>query len=377
MLRFCLPALLCATSLCGTLLLSATNAAAQPQTSQAFQRLDRNKDGELTQDEFSGALFERIDTNKDGKITAEEDRAFQQRRPAANRQRPAMNTPDNIQAERDLFYAETENPRQSLDLYLPKNRTSDRLPVVVFIHGGGWQNGDKNGGARRISEYVESGNYAGVSVGYRLTDEASWPAQIHDCKAAIRWIRGNADKYGLDADRIGVYGPSAGGHLVAMLGVAGDVKDLEGDLGSYTDQSSAVQCVIDHYGPADLFTMGGWHDRPNSPEAKLIGGTVPDNPELAKKASPVTYVTANDPPFLIIHGTADPVVPYDQSERLHAALLKVGADSTLIPITNGSHGGFVSPEVPARMRTFFDKHLRGIDGEISDEPIAQPPRRGR
>jgi len=373
MKRLCLPVLMC-----GSLLLSATFVSAQ-QTSPAFQKLDKNKDGEITRDEFSGALFNRLDTNQDGKISAAEDQAFRQQRGlGGNRQPAAMNTSGRIQLERDIAYAGTDNPRQTLDLYLPENRKEDaKLPVIVFIHGGGWQNGDKNGGSRRIAEYLNEGEYAGVSVGYRLTDQGSWPMQIHDCKAAIRWIRGNADKYGLDADHIGVFGPSAGGHLVAMLGVSGDVDELEGDLGEYVDQSSAVHCVIDHYGPTDISAMGGWHDRPNSPEAKLIGGTVPDHPEKAKAASPVTYVTANDPPFLIIHGTADPVVPYDQSERLYAALLKAGVDATLIPVTDGGHGGFSSPEVSARMRTFFDKHLRGIDGDISDEPIAQPQRRGR
>ncbi|WP_013626478.1 alpha/beta hydrolase [Rubinisphaera brasiliensis] len=367
---------LCLLPLLGGLLLQPALLHAQP-TSPAFQRLDRNNDGELTRDEFSGALFDRLDANKDGKITAAEDRAFQQRRPGANPKRPMMNTPENIQAERNINYAGTDNSRQTLDLYLPKNRSSERLPVIVFIHGGGWQNGDKNGGYGRIAEFLKDGHYAGVSVGYRLTNQGSWPIQIHDCKAAIRWLRGNADKYGLDADRIGVFGPSAGGHLVAMLGVSGDVEELEGRLGEHTEESSAVQCVIDHFGPADIQTMGGWHDQPNSPEAKLIGGTVPENPELAKNASPVTYVTANDPPFLIIHGTADPVVPYAQSERLYELLLKAGVDATLIPVTGAGHGGFSSPEVPARMQIFFDKHLRGIDGKVSDEPITQQQRRGR
>ncbi|MCU0879002.1 MAG: alpha/beta hydrolase [Pirellulaceae bacterium] len=280
--------------------------------------------------------------------------------------------PDGVSAELDIPYAATENPRQRLDLYLPKTRAGDKpLPVVVFIHGGGWQNGDKRGGLATLAPLVVSGDYAGVSVGYRLTGEAAWPAQIHDCKAAIRWIRANAKKYGLDPERIGATGPSAGGHLVAMLGTSGDVPDLEGKLGEHLSENSRVACVVDQFGPSDLLTMGGMHDRANSPESKLLGGAVQSTKPLAREASPTTHVTPNDPPFLLIHGTDDRVVPFQQSEVLHAALEKAGVESTLVPVEGGGHGNFRSDEVGKRLRQFFDKHLRGADVSISSEPIKQ------
>lgn len=197
--------------------------------SEQFKRLDRNKDGKLTKDEFSGALFDRIDTSNDGIITADEDRAFVRNRPGQG-QNPRL--AESIEARFDLPYAGTDNPRQTLDRYLPNDRKDDKpLPVVVFIHGGAWQAGDKRGGYRTIAPLVESGDCIGVSLGYRLTGESIWPTQIHDCKAAIRWLRANAEKYHLDPNKIGVTGTSAGGHLVAMLGTTGEVPELEGTLG--------------------------------------------------------------------------------------------------------------------------------------------------
>lgn len=347
------------------------------ETSEQFRRLDRNQDGKLTKDEFTGPLFDQIDTNKDGIVTAEEDQAFVKRRNAGPGQpgQPIV-IPVSVTAELDIPYADTENPRQSLDLYLPKRPKTDKpLPVVVFVHGGGWQNGDKRGGFGMIRQLVVSGEYAGVSVGYRLSGEAIWPAQIHDCKAAIRWLKANAGKYQLDPDRIGVTGTSAGGHLVAMLGTSGDVKALEGTLGKHLDQNSRVACVADQFGPTDLLTMGRPHDNPNSPESKLVGGAIQDHKEAAESASPLHYVSENAPPFLFIHGTKDKVVPFSQSESLETALRKVGVKTVLVPVTDGGHGNFGTPEVAARLKQFFDKHLLGQEVTISPEPIkAGPPR---
>src|SRR6185437_7517091 len=164
---------------------------------------------------------------------------------------------------------------------------------------------------------------------YRLSGEATWPAQIHDCKAAIRWLRANAAKYGLDPDRIGVTGASAGGHLAAMLGLGGGVAALEGDVGPHTGVSSRVKCVVDQFGPSDLLAMADHssridHNAPDSPESKLIGGALQENKEKARAASPITYISRDDPPFLILHGTEDPLVPFNQSERLAEALKTVG-----------------------------------------------------
>ena len=289
--------------------------------------------------------------------------------------------PDAVRLEADISYADSDHPRQRLDLLLPRKPASDKpLPVVAFIHGGAWLGGDKRGGWGNVTSYVVSGQYAGVSIGYRLSQDAKWPAQIHDCKAAIRWLRGNAKKYNLDPERIGVWGASAGGHLVAMLGTSGDVKDLEGTLGKHADLSSRVQCVVDYFGPSDFLTIGKYpsklaHDAADSPEAKLIGGAIAERQDAARNASPVTFATKDDPPFLILHGDKDDVVPYNQSERMDEALKKAGASSVLVKVEGAGHG-FGGEEINRRVRQFFDKHLRGVEATISDAPIAAPPRPG-
>jgi acetyl esterase/lipase len=278
---------------------------------------------------------------------------------------------DTVKVEKNIPYAATKDPRQSLDMYLPKSPKSDKpLPVVVNIHGGAFRMGDKNMGVREIVALVASGDYAAVSINYRLSGQAIWPAQIHDCKAAIRWVRASAQKYNFDPENIGVIGGSAGGHLVAMLGTSGGALALEGNVGPYKGTSSKVKCVVDQFGPSDLLAMGGSHDSPESPESQLIGGAVQENKETAREASPITYVTRDDPPFLILHGTADPLVPFNQSERLSRTLKEAGVDCLFVPVTGAGHGGFRSPEIPKRIRQFFDKNLRGQSvGTISEEPI--------
>jgi acetyl esterase/lipase len=235
--------------------------------------------------------------------------------------------------------------------------------------------GDKSMGLREIAGLVASGHYAGASINYRLSGEAVWPAQIHDCKAAVRWIRGNAAKYHLDPERLGAIGSSAGGHLAAMLGTSGDVPELEGSIGPHLQSSSRVIAVVDQFGPAELLAMaehqqGRTANDPSSPESLLIGGPLQENPEKARAASPLTYVSTDDPPFLILHGTEDPLVPFDQSERLSRALKAAHVDVTFIPITGAGHGGFSNPEVARRIQQFFDKHLRHVrDITISSNPI--------
>jgi dipeptidyl aminopeptidase/acylaminoacyl peptidase len=155
-----------------------------------------------------------------------------------------------------------------------------------------------------------------------------------------------------------------------MLGTSGGVAELEGDVGPYKGVSSRVVCVVDQFGPSDFLAMGGDHDSPGSPESQLIGGALQENKDKARGASPITYVTRDDPPFLIFHGTKDPLVPFNQSERLAAALNEAGVSCLFVPVEGAGHGGFRSPEVMKRIRQFFDKHLRGqAVGTISAEPI--------
>jgi len=299
--------------------------------------------------------------------------------PAAAQERPVRpappRVPEGVRALRDLSYVEGGHERQRLDLYLPE-RVDGRRPVIVWIHGGAWQTGSKD--HCPAMRFAVKG-YAVASVNYRLSQHAVFPAQIEDCKAAIRWLRANADKYDLDPDHIGAWGASAGGHLVAMLGTAGGVKRLEGQGGNL-DRSSRVQCVVDWFGPSNLLTMGGWHDNPDSPEARLIGGPVGENQEKARQASPLTYAGKDSAPFLIMHGDQDHIVPPGQSEALAEALKKAGVVVTLQIVAGNGHGGpgFTSPENRKLIEDFFDKHLRpGRAAGKAEAQLSSPDARRR
>jgi acetyl esterase/lipase len=254
---------------------------------------------------------------------------------------------------KDLAYGPSD--ANKLDLYLPEKADAP-TPLIVWVHGGGWLQGDKKGGP--ATAFVGKG-YAVASINYRLSKEATYPAQIEDCKAAVRFLRANAKKYNLDPDRFGAWGGSAGGHLVALLGTTGDVKELDGK-GDNLDVSSRVQAVCDWFGPTDLGQMGGSHDKPDSPEAKLIGGPLQDNKDKVARANPITYVTKNAAPFLIMHGDQDKTVPPGQSEMLQEALKKAGVEVTYEVVKGAGHGGkeFNTPESIELVEKFFDKHLK-------------------
>lgn len=205
-----------------------------------------------------------------------------------------------------------------------------------------------------------------------LGDESIHARSIHDCKAAIRWLRANAQKYDIDPHKIGVIGSSAGGHLVAMLGTCSDVANLEGELGEHEKESSRVTCVVDYFGPTDFMAFSvAVHDA-KSPVARLLGGAGKE--ELAREASPIIYVSKDDPPFMLIHGTKDATVPLNQSERLQAAFEKTGVSSLFVSITEGGHGNFKNNEVEKRMHLFLERHLLGKEVTISSEPIPQGAR---
>jgi acetyl esterase/lipase len=315
--------------------------------------------------------FDRVDTNRDGFISREEDAVVRRNRPEAKgKASNPPRLPEGVKKLADLDYAGTGNPRQTLDLFLPENPASaGPLPVVVFIHGGGWQNGDKSGGGGRVAPLVATGRFAGASIGYRLSGEAQWPAQIHDCKAAIRWIKAHAAEHGLDPDRIAVWGSSAGGHLVAMLGVSDGVADLEGSIGAHTDRNAKVKCVVDFFGPSDLLTMGGKHNDAGSPESKLIGGPVQENPDKAKSASPASHVTPDDSPFLIVHGDADSLVPHDQSTVLETKLEAAGVPAVLITVEGGGHGQGFGPSVEKAVTAYLGQQLLGESGAVADGSV--------
>lgn len=260
----------------------------------------------------------------------------------------------------DVVYASPNGIDQLLDVYVPEG--DGPFPTLVWVHGGGWQNGNKNS-ARPALEFLDEG-YAVASLDYRLSGVATFPAQIQDCKAGLRFLRAHAAEYKLDPDRFCAMGSSAGGHLVALLGTSGGEASFE--VGDHLDQSSRVQAVVDYYGPTDLVAFvktPGYegHARPTSPESKLLGFVPTERPEEAAKANSITYVDPDDPPFLILHGTHDPTVPPDQSRLLHEALDAAGVENTLRFLEGAKHGGpeFFATDVVEQVRQFLNHHLQG------------------
>jgi acetyl esterase/lipase len=348
-------------------------AEAQQRSPEAlFRQWDKNKDGKLLLAELpqnARRNFSRVDTNKDGAISLEEHVRFLKR--PRNAQPPQF---QGVKVLRNIPYASTDNPRQMLDLILPDKREGkEPLPVIAFIHGGGWRNGNKSSGINRVAGLVKTGRYVGVSIGYRLSGEAIWPAQIHDCKAAIRWLRGHAKEHGIDPDRIAVWGSSAGGHLVSMLGVTGGVSALEGKLGKHGNQSSRVQAVVNYYGPSALLLMNSKpsridHDAKDSPESMLVGAPIQKAKEKTRQASPLTHVSADDAPHLHVHGTKDPLVPFHQSQIYHGALKKADVESTLITVKDGGHN---APRDVGenQVRLFLRRHLYKKGKQLSDETV--------
>lgn len=262
-----------------------------------------------------------------------------------------------------MEFARVGDESLELDLFVPSGEGP--FPVIVSIHGGSWTSGTRDQGLAVIQ--VERG-YAVANIDYRLAPKSIWPAQVEDAKAAVRWLRANARRFDLDPWRIGVIGLSAGGHIGAVLGTSSGVAALEGiELGN-PDQSSRVQAVVDYFGPSDLTKIKqqalpcipGDPNDPNEPPSQLLGCTLPLCPETAATANPITYVTPDDPPFLLLHGTGDCLVPWQQSQILHDALSKAGVSSKLVLIPFASHGDplFLASPVQKQVNEFLDKHLK-------------------
>ena len=240
--------------------------------------------------------------------------------------------------QRNIEYAKPDGIPLHLDLYVPKG-SAKPLPVVIWIHGGGWSAGNKDD---HFFLPVTQAGFAFVSIDYRLSQQAIFPAQIYDCKAAVRWMRANAAKYHLNPNKIGVAGGSAGGHLGALLGTTNGDPQLEGHVGT-TGVSSDVQCVVDYFGPTD-FTKIGKEATPeqnnnlNNPVVGLFGGPVSAKMDLAKLASPLLHVSGKACPFFIVHGDKDNIVPLTQSIELNDALKKAGVSSELVIVKGAGHG---------------------------------------
>ncbi len=349
---------------------------------------------------------------------------------AATKPKGLLGIPDGVDVIRGIEYAKAGEHSLKLDVYTPSAKPgTDKpapLPVIIWIHGGGWESGTRS--ACPAAQLVPHG-YAAVSISYRFSQVAPYPAQIHDCKAAVRWVRAHAKEHNIDPARIGVWGASAGGHLVALLGTSGGDAELEGSIGGNVEHSSRVQAVCNWFGPTDLIKLcrmaGGetaaeaalprdgytppvpavpsakpanepqpsTASSPTStpadpsggsgvaaarrtkvptprPILKLLGGKIEDQLALAAGANPITYIDASDAPFLIVHGDADTLVPIDQSRILLDALKRSGVEATLHTVKGGGHG-FWNDELLQLVRAFFDEEL-AIKSPAPVEPKPTP-----
>ena len=264
-------------------------------------------------------------------------------------QPPAPHQQGDLVCWRDAIVAEPDGFRPlGLDLFRPAGATAP-APVVIWIHGGAWRQGTNKREApplapARIGEGILAAGYALARVTYRLSGEARFPAQLHDVKAAIRWLRHRAGELGIDPARFAVWGESAGGHLASLVALTGDNPALRGDQG-ILEASDAVQAAVIWYGPSDLLTMARQnhpqgllnHDAPDSPESLLVGGPVQQVPRESAAASPVTYVGADAPPMLLVHGAEDRIVPHGQSDELHDRLSALGAPCELHIVPGADH----------------------------------------
>ncbi len=265
----------------------------------------------------------------------------------------------DYQVHKDIPYAQVEGRVLLVDLYLPRDTSNP--PLLVWVHGGAWSRGTKSSvGPLGLA----SAGYAIASVDFRLSGEAPFPAQIHDIKAAIRFLRAEAHTYGYKANRIAIGGNSSGGHLAAFVGVTNGHAAFEGEVGDHLDQSSSVQAIVDYYGPTNLAsilpqsTPHGLSVRQPALDL-LLGGQPEAVPEVAELASVVTHVDASDPPLLILHGDQDPQVPINQSHELHGAYKELGLPVHFEVVHGAAHGGpaFYDAERYALVRRFMEKAL--------------------
>jgi acetyl esterase/lipase len=251
-------------------------------------------------------------------------------------------------------------PKHLLDVYLPAN-AKGKLPLVIFIHGGGWLSNDKYADIgymkKTVFEIIDNG-FALASIDYRFSTQAVFPAQIQDCNRAISFLYDNADKYGFDKNRFAVMGFSAGGHLASLVGLSKN-NNINTFFMPGTSKSFYFKAVVDFYGPSELILFPGRSDE-KSPEALLIGAAPISRPDLAKAASPVTYVDKNDPAFLIIHGEKDELVSPNQSRLLSAWLNVAGVQNELFIVKDAPHFGvmFDSDEVRYKVMNFLRQQLK-------------------
>lgn len=264
--------------------------------------------------------------------------------------------PPRVATEFDIVYTRADGTELKLDLARP-GEGAGPFPGVLVIHGGAWRQGSKNAMRGALTEFARRG-YVAVSPQYRFCPKATFPAQVHDVKEAVRWLKTNAATYQVDAGHIGAMGFSAGGHLALMLGLTGPSDDLEGDAPGDAP-STRIQAVVNYFGPTDLAAA----DIPALTKDLIkdfLGDSAAARPEVAAKASPLTYVTRDDPPILTFQGTRDPLVPYTQAIKLTGALTEAGVPGRVELLMGAGHGwgGSELSRTEAETFAFFDRHLK-------------------
>lgn len=241
--------------------------------------------------------------------------------------------PVEIELIKDIVYGTGGGENLLLDLASPKGLTQP-TPTIVWIHGGAWRGGKKDEFERLIQESARQG-FVAVSINYRLVPKHVFPAQIEDCKCAVRWLRAHHEKLHVDPERIGVVGSSAGAHLAMLLGAMDSADGLEGQ-GGWADASSRVRCVVSFAGPTNL--QAEFPEASRGLVADFLGGASSNKPDVAKAASPVTYVSKDDPPMLLFQGTTDPLVPHAQAIEMAETLTKAGVGGRVEILVGEGHG---------------------------------------
>ena len=273
---------------------------------------------------------------------------------------PAQESSSGFRKIEDVVYAEVDDHELKLDLYLPADAADP--PLLVYVHGGAWRGGSKD--RVMTTAFVDDG-YAMASLDFRLSGDARFPAQIHDIKAAIRFLRANAGTLGYNPTRLAILGSSSGAHLATLVGVTNGEDELEGRIGDHLDQSSDVQAIVSYYGASNLTTIlalstpHGLSVR--SPALDLLLGGQPDEEvDLAQLASPIFHVDASDPPLLILHGDQDPQMPINQSHELHHAYKEQAIPVQFEVVHGAAHGGerFTDARRNALVKAFLDEQLR-------------------
>lgn len=278
---------------------------------------------------------------------------------------PERPIPEGVNYIRDVQFCSGGGKPLLMDWYIPKLRTKTPSPAIIWIHGGGWVGSDKSENA--VPVFLSQRGWTVASINYRLSGEATFPAAIEDCKCAIRYVRANAAKYQINPEKIGLVGSSAGAHLSLLAGLADETAGLEGS-GGWPGVSSRVAAVASLKGVSD-FTVGhnAFQDGQGIAPLRFLGGTMEQKPEAYRRASPLNWLSADDPPMILLHGDADTTVPYDQSVKLKKAYDKLGLHAELVPIegathrlrrVDGSPAGMSERQIYERIADFFDRFLR-------------------